>query len=440
MATWSLDRQRPTSTAIPSETRWSRRPRASPASSTRPNAPPTSCASGPRPARANGSPRPIAPRPTACRPPSRRPRSCCARRARRPSPRATTPSPRSARSTPRPSACAPTPRPRPSSCARRPSATPSSSARARAATPSSSAPAFASRASSCARARASSSSTRSARLAPRPSRSSPSAHAEAERIVAEAREQASRLLAEGRAQAERTVASGGEDLEKLRADAAEQAQRVRAKAREDAREIVGESHVVAREVLREGTELSRNLRELSVSLRNNAERLLRDVRLAHGGMTARLDQAGPAAAASTPVFAGRAAATILTTISTCRSSFRRSELARRQCTTASSQARRTVGVCWSLRREGCRRGGGSRRCSDSPQARSPAPTSSDGKPLRPETSTLMGVPVSTARIGHPGAIAQLGERRHGMAEVVGSSPTSSIPASPRDATAPVDRT
>jgi hypothetical protein len=54
--------------------------------------------------------------------------------------------------------------------------------------------------------------------------------------------------------------------------------------------------VVAREVLREGTELSRNLRELSVSLRNNAERLLRDVRLAHGGMTARLDQAVPGGA------------------------------------------------------------------------------------------------------------------------------------------------
>jgi hypothetical protein len=31
-----------------------------------------------------------------------------------------------------------------------------------------------------------------------------------------------------------------------------------------------------------------------VSLRNNAERLLRDVQLTHGGMTARLDQIGPA--------------------------------------------------------------------------------------------------------------------------------------------------
>ena len=29
-------------------------------------------------------------------------------------------------------------------------------------------------------------------------------------------------------------------------------------------------------------------------MRNNAERLLRDIRLAHGGMTARLDQAAPA--------------------------------------------------------------------------------------------------------------------------------------------------
>src|SRR4029077_367890 len=80
-----------------------------------------------------------------------------------------------------------------------------------------------------------------------------------------------------------------------RSEALEQAQQTRAKARSDAREIVSESHVVAREVLREGTELSRNLRELSVSLRSNAERLLHDVRLAHGGMTARLDQAGPGA-------------------------------------------------------------------------------------------------------------------------------------------------
>ena len=46
-------------------------------------------------------------------------------------------------------------------------------------------------------------------------------------------------------------------------------------------------------MLAEGGEISRNLRELSASLRNNAERLLRDVRLAHGAMTARLDQVAP---------------------------------------------------------------------------------------------------------------------------------------------------
>jgi hypothetical protein len=46
-------------------------------------------------------------------------------------------------------------------------------------------------------------------------------------------------------------------------------------------------------VLAEGTELSHNLGELSTSLRNNAERLLRDVGLAHGAMTARLDQTAP---------------------------------------------------------------------------------------------------------------------------------------------------
>ncbi len=103
------------------------------------------------------------------------------------------------------------------------------------------------------------------------------------------------MTSAAREQTEQLIAAGGEDLTRLRASAEEQAKEVRAKARTDAREIVGEAHVAAREVLREGTDLSRNLRELSVSLHNNAERLIRDVRLAHGGLTARLDQAGPGA-------------------------------------------------------------------------------------------------------------------------------------------------
>jgi hypothetical protein len=42
-------------------------------------------------------------------------------------------------------------------------------------------------------------------------------------------------------------------------------------------------------VLREGEQLSGHLRELSDALRINAERLLRDVRAAHGALNARLD-------------------------------------------------------------------------------------------------------------------------------------------------------
>jgi hypothetical protein len=76
-------------------------------------------------------------------------------------------------------------------------------------------------------------------------------------------------------------------------EAKAQNKEIKAQARREAREITSEAHVVANDVLADGTEVSRNLRELSVSLRNNAERLLRDVRLTHGGMTARLDQVGP---------------------------------------------------------------------------------------------------------------------------------------------------
>ena len=163
---------------------------------------------------------------------------------------------------------------------------------------------------------------------------------EAERALAEAHAQAAAGAGRGaarrrtgspreaREQTERLLAAGGEDLSQLRSSAEEQAQEVRAKARADAREIVSEAHVVAREVLREGTELSRNLRELSVSLHNNAERLIRDVRLAHGGMTARLDQAGPGApGARTTCACSAAGAARMTreTTSTCRSSFRRGE-------------------------------------------------------------------------------------------------------------------
>ncbi len=52
--------------------------------------------------------------------------------------------------------------------------------------------------------------------------------------------------------------------------------------------------------MRDGAEVSQNLRDLSASMRTNAERLLRDVRLTHGSMTARLDQAVPGGSAGSP--------------------------------------------------------------------------------------------------------------------------------------------
>ncbi len=61
-----------------------------------------------------------------------------------------------------------------------------------------------------------------------------------------------------------------------------------------------------------------NLRDLSDSLRSNAELLLRDIRLAHAEMTARLDQAAPPRA-------GTRAARAASTTSTCPSSTRAAE-------------------------------------------------------------------------------------------------------------------
>jgi cell division septum initiation protein DivIVA len=107
-------------------------------------------------------------------------------------------------------------------------------------------------------------------------------------------------IAEGeRAAQNRIEAAEAEALEIL-ANAQGEAEKLLKAAHDEARAIVGEASGSAREVLRDGTELSGNLRELSDSLRTNAELLLRDVRLAHAEMTARLDQAAPAGAQHTP--------------------------------------------------------------------------------------------------------------------------------------------
>lgn len=94
-------------------------------------------------------------------------------------------------------------------------------------------------------------------------------------------------------EAEQVRLEAESDAEQLRRDAAEQARAERERAEDRARELIAEARLAAHDVLREGEILSGHLRELSDSLRVNAERLLRDVRDAHEELTARLDRADP---------------------------------------------------------------------------------------------------------------------------------------------------
>lgn len=108
--------------------------------------------------------------------------------------------------------------------------------------------------------------------------------------IAEGDRAASNRIEAAEAEALEVLANAQEEAEKIRAEAEEVAKKTRDAARVEARQIVRDAGDAARDVLRDGTQLSGNLRELSDSLRTNAELLLRDVRLAHSEMTARLDQ------------------------------------------------------------------------------------------------------------------------------------------------------
>ena len=115
----------------------------------------------------------------------------------------------------------------------------------------------------------------------------------AERLRQEAETRMRARIAEGdRAADARVQAAEAEALEVMAA-AQEEAERIIEEAKVEARRIVAEANDVSRDVLRDGTEISGNLRDLSTSLRSNAELLLRDIRLAHAELTARLDQAAP---------------------------------------------------------------------------------------------------------------------------------------------------
>lgn len=122
----------------------------------------------------------------------------------------------------------------------------------------------------------------------------------AEKLRAAAEERATARIAEAERAAQLRVRAADDDADQVRADAVLAADELRrqaaAKADEErdrasarARDLLGEARAAARDVLREGEQISGHLRELSDSLRVNADRLLRDIRAAHDELKARLD-------------------------------------------------------------------------------------------------------------------------------------------------------
>jgi vacuolar-type H+-ATPase subunit H len=123
--------------------------------------------------------------------------------------------------------------------------------------------------------------------------------------VQAAEEEATEIVASALSHAKQVTAEAADDAAAIQAkarasvaEAQEKAKQIIDRARDQAREIVGAAHTASGAVLAEGTEISTNLHELSQSLRNNAERLLRDIRVVHGTMATRLEQATPSRGAS----------------------------------------------------------------------------------------------------------------------------------------------
>jgi hypothetical protein len=117
--------------------------------------------------------------------------------------------------------------------------------------------------------------------------------AEAKAAVAHIHERAAKARFDADQHKEATVREARDEAAAVKAEAEAYAAEITRRAKSDARDVIGEAHGVAGEVMREGTQLSGNLTDLSASLRKNAERLLRDVHLAHARLTAELDQATP---------------------------------------------------------------------------------------------------------------------------------------------------
>ena len=142
------------------------------------------------------------------------------------------------------------------------------------------------------------------------------AEEEAGEILAEARAKAEQSAAEAvnavdsiHAEAHEALREAKATLAQARLDAEQTAKETAREARAQAREIVRAAHLATRDVMDDGGELSDAAARAVGSLRTNAERLMRDIRLAHGSMTARLDQALPEGGASPRSSRGCATAT-----------------------------------------------------------------------------------------------------------------------------------
>ena len=122
---------------------------------------------------------------------------------------------------------------------------------------------------------------------------------EASDAVRLAQVEAARLRSEGEAAAEAAttaatnealaiVARAEESASQIVAEARESAAATRAEAEERARGLLEDARATADGVRSEGLELVSNLREMSNSLRANAERLLGDVQRVHSSLTAQI--------------------------------------------------------------------------------------------------------------------------------------------------------
>jgi len=112
------------------------------------------------------------------------------------------------------------------------------------------------------------------------------AHAEGDRIQMEAAEakrkadeEAEAVLSQAREHAERTTAEAGEASEQTRAEADERT-----------RALLKETRRIAGEVKHDGLQVISDMREMSDSLRANAERLLRDVQAVHANMVRQIER------------------------------------------------------------------------------------------------------------------------------------------------------